>query len=178
MTASTMFSIQFIRKVANKGQDDRAIIKCIGVDKYKITYSDATVQNKMTFETNGYGVLRWVRRVMRLLEEDVDPFEYLQLDIPTMPSTMFSIPTLSYNYTTILNAVEFYLDEISNSTGIRPVETPRLRDVLECTPPMTPLATSLPRECPHAPTRRHLFFDEDGNEEYRIPPLHELDFNY
>jgi hypothetical protein len=165
MTATKMFSLQFIRKITDKGQDDLAAIACIGVDKYKITYSDATIHNKMTFETNGYGVLRWIRRIMRLLEEDVDPFENLQLNLPAMPSTLFNISNLSENYTTILNAVEFYLDEIS-----KPTEPSSL--------PSTPKTTPVHRECPPAPSRRHLFFDEDGNEDYRHPPLRELDFNY
>lgn len=169
MTASTMFSLQFVRKAMIQSQDDRAVITCIGADKYKIIYSDATVKHKMFFETNGYGVLRWIRRILRLLEEDVDPFEYLQLNLPAMPSTMFSISNLSNNYTTILNAVEFYLDDISK---MKESHSP------EISQPITPPATPISRECPHAPIRRHLFFDESGNEEYRRPAICERDFNY
>lgn len=171
-----MFSIQFIRKFGDKAYDDLATIECIDVDKYKITYSDPTISKKMPFETNSSGVHRWLRRVLRLLEEDAEPFENLQLNLPAMPSTLFKVSNLANNYETILNAVEFYLDVISKPAA---VETPQRmpRVVLDFTQPMTPQAKStISHVCPPAP-RRHIFFDEKGNECAR-PLMREIDFNY
>jgi hypothetical protein len=155
-------SIQFIRKVDTKKDDDFAIIESNGVDNYTITYTDAITGNPMAFNTNGSGVFRWVRRVLRLLEEDADPFQHIQLNVYAMPSTLFSVATLDKHYETILDAVEYYLDVISKKEDA----------------PSTPQTQRITRECPHAPARRHLFFDEDGNEEFRRPQIVERDFIY
>lgn len=175
MPASNSFSIQFARSLEAKEKDDIAIIECTGVDNYKIIYRDATAWNKMSFTANGSELFRWFRRVLRLLGDDSDPFQCIQLNIPAMPSVLFNIADLDKKYTTILDAVEYYIDIISkNQSAID-------------TPPSTPVAqrTSKSQECPAAPARRHLFFDEDGNEysrsdglDYVRPPIREIDFNY
>lgn len=154
-------SIQFIRKVEAKKEDDAAIVESNGVDNYTITYTDANIGNPMAFNTNGAGVFRWVRRVLRLLEEDADPFQHIQLNVYAMPSTLFRVATLDKHYETILDTVEYYLDVISKKEEA----------------PSTPQTQRIPRECPHAPARRHLFFDEKGSE-YIRPPIVEREFVY
>ena len=153
-------SIQFVRNIDSKKDDDFAIIENNGVDNYTITYNDVSTKSPMAFNTNGSGVFRWVRRVLRLLEEDADPFQHIQLNVHAMPSTLFSVSNLDKHYETILDAVEFYLDVITKKEA-----------------PSTPLTQRVSRECPHAPARRHLFFDEDGDE-YTRHPIHESNFNY
>ena len=161
--SNNSFSIQFIRNVNSKNLDDNAIIKSAGVDNFTVIYNDATTGTPMSFSANSNGVFRWVRRVLRLLEEDADPFQCIQLNIHAMPSVMFNVAELNNKYETILDAVEYYIDVISQSS------------------PSTPESkhSSVHRECPSAPVRRHLFFDEDG-EEYEHGQLryYENDFVY
>jgi hypothetical protein len=159
---SSNLSFQFIRNANSIKEDDKAFVQNIDVDKYRIIYTDATAKNKMSFETDGCGVFRWVRRVLSLLEKDVDPYHYIQLNVHAMPATMFRVANLQENYHTILDAVECYLD---NMTKTAAPSTPQKQCV------------STPQVCPGAPARRHLFFDEDGAE-YSRPHIREADFNY
>lgn len=155
-------SIQFVRNTETKTSDDQAVIDYISVDNYNISYTDAVSGTQMKFATDSNGVFRWTRRTLRLLEEDSDPFKFIQLNVYAMPATLFPVAELNKHYETILDAVEFYLDVISSAVS---------------SPPMTPPRTSFTQKCPGAPARRHLFFDEDGIE-YTRPPIREIDFNY
>ena len=135
-----------------KEKDDIAVIECTGVDNYKITYSDATAWSKMSFTATGSEVFRWFRRTLRLLEDDSDPFQCIQLNIPAMPCTLFKIAELDKKYTTIMDAVEYYIDIISkNQQAANAPSTPQAQRI------------SGQQQCPAAPVRRHLFFDEAGS---------------
>lgn len=149
-TMSSNLSFQFIRNVNSNKEDDTAFIQNIDVDKYRITYTDIDIKKKMSFETNGHGVFRWVRRVLSLLEKDVDPYHYIQLNVHAMPATMFRVANLQENYHTILDAIECYLDNMSMSVAAP--STPKKQCV------------STPQACPGAPARRHTLINADGQE--------------
>jgi hypothetical protein len=53
---------------------------------------------------------RWVRQTINLLEKDADPFQFIQLDLPLMPSVLINAKDLGSSYNRILDAVEFHLD--------------------------------------------------------------------
>ncbi len=146
--SSNRLSIQFIRNVNKTKSDDSAIIENIDVDKFQIIYTDAEVNRKMSFSTDGAGVFRWIRRTLNLLESDADPFQCIQLNVPAMPSILLRVADIHSNYHTILDAVEFYLDIIAKQHAAQP-STPQSQRINS-------------QECPHAPVRRHLFFNEDG----------------
>ena len=145
-------SIQFVRNPETKKSDDYAVIENTSVDNYTISYTDAVSGTQMKFTTDSNGVFHWTRRTLRLLEEDSDPFKFIQLNVYAMPSTLFPVAQLHKHYETILNTVEFYLDVISSGTH----------------QPTTPPRAAATRQCPDAPARRrHLFFNEDDGEVVR-----------
>ena len=104
--------IRMIRKNGNPKNDDMIVIDRMGLGQYslKYTYGDTIRKTPYTIIVNDRMLLRWVRIAIRLLENDSDPFSSVQFDFPTMPSIMVDIPQLSKAYHTLLDAVEFTVD--------------------------------------------------------------------
>jgi hypothetical protein len=156
MTAShTKSSIvfRFIRNNSKDGStDDIAIISYAGNSTYKLsfkTYFTENTKKKATVMTlDDRQTFRWVRRMVSLLECDTDPFTGIQVDMPMMPTVLLTVENLGRDYSSLLDSVEFQLDNWSNTV---------------CT-------NCDVQKVPNAPARRTLYQDE-YNDYATMPPL-------
>lgn len=143
-------SFRFIRKGTNKDSttDDVVLVRREG-RRFGLTfrYSDCPA-TPHTGTLVAADLKRYVSNLLHLLHEDVDPFEYLQLDVPLMPSALFAISKIGSVYDGILNAVQFFIDQ-----GAEELEEEDYQQ----------LHTRLPCRSGKSRCRSHLFFEE-GNE--------------
>ena len=104
--------VLFIRKNASAKNDDAVIIRRLGANQFNLSYTYGESNNKTPHQVvlNDKAVFRWMRNLIGLLEKDNDPFESVQLDLPFMPSVLFDVPKLGDAYHTVLDALEFHLD--------------------------------------------------------------------
>lgn len=150
MSASTAH-IRFIRDATgDSSTDDYAAIRRTGVDQYELTYTttstDSGAANIYTVNTDDRGVFRWFRSIIGLLEADSEPFARVQLDFPAAPSILLKARNIGDFYHTILDAVDFWLDDEGQQ---QPPKTPP-----RPTHPVTPNAPERPVYRSH-----HMFFD-------------------
>jgi hypothetical protein len=124
------------------------LIKTLGDDKFNLTYKycddTRTVRNSMVLSDTQ--LFKWLRHTVSLLENDDEPFEALQMDLPFMPSVLFSINNLEKVYHAILDAFEFHL----NNWAPESKSVTTFKDEYADMPPLVPDA---PRG------RHHLFLD-------------------
>lgn len=174
---STMINIRCIRYVrnsrnanpkSNASRDDRIVIKPAGVGKFTIsyTYGCSTVKSPTVATLDDRTTWRYVRALLRNLEADTEPFEYVQLETPLMPTFLYRIDNLSANYNDILNAIELQLDVWTAATtadadteSLAESEVTEEYDEEDEYADMPPLLPAAPSYAHH----RHLFFDEDGD---------------
>jgi hypothetical protein len=104
--------IRMIRKNGNPTNDDLVMIDSVGPNQFRMKYTYGDTEKKVPYQIilDDRMLLRWMRIVIRLLEKDSDPFASLQLDFPTMPSVIFDVDALDDAYNTILDAIEFHID--------------------------------------------------------------------
>jgi hypothetical protein len=110
--ASIKFAMRFIRKNASANTDDTVTITRVTNDNFKLTYTYGDTKFKLPRKMilTDRGVFQWMRSTIRLLENDADPFELVQLDTPFMPSVAISATKLRESYNDILDVLEFHLD--------------------------------------------------------------------
>ena len=110
--ASIKFAMRFIRKNASANTDDTVTITRVTNDKFKLTYTYGDTKFKLPREMilTDRGVFQWMRSTIRLLENDADPFELVQVDTSFMPSVAISATKLRESYHDILDVLEFHLD--------------------------------------------------------------------
>jgi len=108
---SHLMNIRFIRRNEKcaKNDDTMKIISSDG-KTYSVVFTQGETKKSTLVSMSDSAVFRWVRHTMSLLARDADPFEFVQLDLPLMPSVMVKVKELDSAYNTILNAVEFHLD--------------------------------------------------------------------
>ena len=104
-------NIRFIRQNEKcaKNDDTMKIISSDG-ENYDVVFTQGETKKSTLVSMSDSAVFRWVRHTISLLERDADPFEFVQLDLPLMPSVLVKVKELNGAYNTILNAVEFHLD--------------------------------------------------------------------
>jgi len=109
---TTSISIRFLRKNGSTKTDDKIIIRRLGMNQFNLnyTYGDTKTKNTHKLFLTDKAVFRWMRHTISLLEKDNDPFHAIQVDFPFMPSVLFEIKNLSSAYNTLLDALEFHLD--------------------------------------------------------------------
>ena len=141
-------TVRFIRKdEKHSSNDDIVNIRRVGTNQYKLayTYGQAKKTTTQSLTLNDDEVFRWMRCTIGLVEKDAEPFESIQLDLPYMPSVVFSVSNLDSVYHRVLDALNFHLNNWP-----APVE-----DEYADLPPLEPIDLPLP-----SPTNgRHIFFD-------------------
>lgn len=78
---------------------------------FTVTYVYA--RNHRTKRLHGLTAERvntWIQRMIQLVIADDDPFDSVQLTVPMMPVTLFSVGELMDNYRALTAAVEFSLE--------------------------------------------------------------------
>ena len=157
MPKSSKFSkhnitVRFIRKDdinADGNRDDVAKITSVGNDVYKVTLrnvdEDKIVTKKMVVSDDG--AYEWLESTLRLLDADFVPFEQYQFDFPMMPSVLIHHRELHHHLETILEAMAFHLENWPKRYDV-----PNYDDCCDEEDEMTGIP-------------RHLYFDEEDNEE-------------
>ena len=109
---SSQITIRFIRKGESPNTDAKVVIHNVGENLYSLSFTDGYSEVRRTHSAilNDRNLFRWLRITLRLLEHDSDPFESVQMDLPIMPSFMVDIVKVHRAYHTILDMVEFHLD--------------------------------------------------------------------
>ena len=166
--ASIKFAMRFIRKDASANTDDTVTITRVTNDKFKLTYTYGDTKFKLPREMilTDRGVFQWMRSTIRLLENDADPFELVQLDTPFMPSVAISATKLRESYHDILDALEFHLDNWPSLDNAAEDEYADMPDLVPNTPTHDVNRTVRPnyhtlnyQNVAHG--RHHLFLDDD-----------------
>ena len=109
--SSQLMHIRFIRRNENNSKNDDTV-RFVSIDgsKFDLTFTSGDTKKSTTVSLSDGQVFRWTRNMVNLLANDADPFEYVQMDMPLMPSILLKVSELDDNYNTVLNAVEFNLD--------------------------------------------------------------------
>ena len=109
---ATTICVRFIRKNSSSKNDDMVVIRRLGMNQFNLsyTYGDTKTKNTHKLVLTDKAVFRWMRNTINLLEKDNDPFDSVQVDFPFMPSVLFDVAKLDNAYNSLLDAVEFHLD--------------------------------------------------------------------
>lgn len=104
--------IRFIRPGGSANSDDKVVITRLGPNQFNLSYTYGDVKSKTPHNLvlTDRAVFRWMRTTIGILEKDADPFSMVQLDTPFMPSVVFDAGKLGDAYHSLLNALEFHLD--------------------------------------------------------------------
>jgi hypothetical protein len=108
-------SLRFIRKVSNRDAttDDVVLIRKEGV-RFSLTFRYSNSEGAEVPQTGtlvAADLKKYVSNILHFLHEDVDPFEFIQLDVPLMPSALFAVNRIGSAYDGILTAVQFFIDQ-------------------------------------------------------------------
>lgn len=153
---------------ANASRDDCITIKPATAGKFTLsyTYGCTAVKQPTVATLDEHRLWRYVRALLRNLEADTDPFEFLQLELPLMPTFMYRVDNLSSNYNDILNAVELQLDVWTSAVADDDAES-LTEDAEEVDDEDEyadmPLLQQQQKNDHNYHNHRHLFFDEDGD---------------
>jgi hypothetical protein len=112
--SSSSLLIRLIRNTESKKEDDLIKITRLDSTTFKLTYSygfaTGAGARPNSIECNADTIFRWLRSTIDLLQHDDDPFDSLQLEPQMLPSILVNVRNLNRSYTTIMNAVEFQLN--------------------------------------------------------------------
>ena len=149
------FSLRFIRKGATANTDDIVTITRMNNDMYTLTYTygDTKVKVPRALTLTDSGVFKWMRNTLRLLENDADPFELVQVDTPFMPSVVIHPTKLRESYHDILDVLEFHLDNWPSTASYNEEGEEEYADMPDLIPNnVSPINVTY--------GRHHLFLDE------------------
>jgi len=106
-----LINIRFIRQNEKLAKnDDTMQIWSSDGQNFTVSFRSGDTKKSVITTMSDSGVFRWIRHTISLLEKDADPFQFVQLDLPLMPSVLINVKDLESSYNRILNAVEFHLD--------------------------------------------------------------------
>jgi len=142
-------SLRFIRKVSNRDAttDDVVLIRKEGV-RFAVTFRYSNSEGDEVPQTGtlvAADLTKYISNILHFLHEDVDPFEFIQVDVPLMPSALFAVNRIGSAYDGILTAVQFFIDQAEEELAEESYEKYEFTAFKD-------------RRC-----RSHLFFEE-GNE--------------
>jgi hypothetical protein len=143
--------IRVVRQNGVASNDDMVVINRMG-DRFslKYTYGDTTRKTPFYLMLDDRSLLKWVRVLFRLLENDSEPFASVQFDFPIMPSIIVNVSALDKAYNTILDAMEFHMDNWPTDQPPYTPYSPREEEDEEV-PPLIPISP------PAGEWNRHLF---------------------
>ena len=108
---SRMINIRFIRQNEKLAKnDDQMRLWSDDGQTFTVSFRSGDTKKSTITTLSDSAVFRWVRQTINLLEKDVDPFQFVQLDLPLMPSVLINAKDIGSSYNRILDAVEFHLD--------------------------------------------------------------------
>lgn len=130
--------IRIVRQNGVDSNDDTVVINHLG-DRFSLKYTYGDTQRKTPFYLmlTDRALLKWVRVLIRLLENDSEPFASIQIDFPVMPTIMVNVNELSKAYNTILDAMEFHIDNWPTDEAPYTPHSPRTQEEL---PPLIPIS--------------------------------------
>ena len=109
--SNRLINIRFIRQNEKRAKnDDTMRIWSDDGQTFTVSFRSGDTKKSLVTTMSDTAVFRWIRHTISLLEKDVDPFQFVQLDLPLMPSVLIKATELESSYNRILDAVEFHLD--------------------------------------------------------------------
>lgn len=140
-----VLGIRFIKieDFDGEGEHDEYVrIKSIGADNYEFVYTHEPRDQKKyekTADLNKSQLVAWFRGTFRLIAIDMQPFKAVQFDFPLVPSVLIKPASLNHDdeFYSLLDLFSHQLDYLDDEM-----------------PPLIPI---------YSP-KRHIFFDEAGNE--------------
>lgn len=122
---SQLINIRFIRRNEKLAKnDDTMRIWSDNGQTFTVMFRSGETKKSVVTTMSDSAVFRWIRHTISLLEKDVDPFQFVQLDLPLMPSVLIKATELGASYNRILDAVEFHLDNWPTSSKVLAAEAP------------------------------------------------------
>ena len=119
-----LINIRFIRQNEKLAKnDDQMRIWSSDGQTFTVSFRSGDTKKSVITTLSDRGVFRWMRHTISLLEKDMDPFQFIQLDLPLMPSVLINAEELGISYNRILEAVEFNLDNWP-TVAVAPAEAP------------------------------------------------------
>ena len=108
---SRVMHIRFIRhnEKCARNDDTMKLVSSDGLT-FKATFTSGETRTSTNATMTDCGVFRWIRSVIGLLHMDADPYQFIQLDLPLMPSVLLKVKNLDDLYNRVLNAIEVHLD--------------------------------------------------------------------
>ena len=126
--SNRLINIRFIRQNEKRAKnDDTMRIWSDDGQTFTVSFRSGDTKKSLVTTMSDTAVFRWIRHTISLLEKDVDPFQFVQLDLPLMPSVLIKATELESSYNRILDAVEFHLDNwplASTSSKVLAAEAP------------------------------------------------------
>jgi len=123
-----LINIRFIRQNEKLAKNDDAMrIWSSDGQNFTVSFRSGDTKKSVITTMSDSAVFRWIRHTISLLEKDADPFQFVQLDLPLMPSVLINAKNLEASYGRILDAVEFHLDNwptIAVTPAPSPAEAP------------------------------------------------------
>ena len=110
MSLSSNMYIRFIRKNGQAETDDLVTIQRVNRNIFRCSFRDGNTKKTETIVLNDRNLFWWLRIILRLVKKDSEPFKSIQFDMPMMPSVLVNIRKIDDFYHTLLDAVEFHLD--------------------------------------------------------------------
>lgn len=111
MSNTRLINIRFIRQNEKLAKnDDQMRIWSSDGQTFTVSFRSGDTKKTVITTLSDSAVFRWIRHTIGLLEKDADPFQFVQLDLPLMPSVLIKATDLGESYNRILDAVEFHLD--------------------------------------------------------------------
>jgi len=108
---SRMINIRFIRQNEKLAKnDDQMRLWSDDGQTFTVSFRSGDTKKSTITTLTDSAAFRWVRQTINLLEKDADPFQFIQLDLPLMPSVLLNAKDIGSSYNRILDAVEFHLD--------------------------------------------------------------------
>lgn len=109
--STRLINIRFIRQNEKHAKnDDQMRIWSSDGQTFTVSFKSGDTKKSVITTLSDSAVFRWMRHTINLLEKDSDPFQFVQLDLPLMPSVLIKATDLGESYNRILDAVEFHLD--------------------------------------------------------------------
>jgi hypothetical protein len=122
---SRIINIRFIRQNEKLAKnDDQMRIWSTDGQTFTVMFRSGETKKSVVTTLSDSGVFRWMRHTINLLEKDVDPFQFVQLDLPLMPSVLIKASELGASYNRILDAVEFHLDNWPTTSKVLAAPSP------------------------------------------------------
>jgi hypothetical protein len=88
--SSSSIQIRLIRSNADKSRDDLICIEPVDEGNLRVFYNETYSEHKYEMTLAYTGLVGYVDTVVRMVRDDCDPYEFIQLNFPGLPPVLYS----------------------------------------------------------------------------------------